>query len=95
MKKEIYGRQKRPSINESFTGMPIKTVLHFIHGQETNNRHLYNTNRKILYSLKALSNGDEDGPVAYESHSYQAKESIFHVLLEQDTWSEKYDENKV
>jgi len=29
-----------------------------------------------------------------ESHGYASKESIFHVLWEQDQWLEKYVKNK-
>ena len=29
-----------------------------------------------------------------ESHGYRSKESIFHILLEQDKWLDKYVMNK-
>lgn len=69
----------------------MKTPLLLIHGENDNNPGTFPIQTERYYqALKGLG-----APVRYvvlpkESHGYAAKESVLHVLWEQDQWLEKY-----
>ena len=73
----------------------MKTPLLLIHGEADNNSGTYPMqSERYFNAIKGLG-----GPVRLvilpkESHGYRAKESILHVLWEQDTWFEKYVKNR-
>lgn len=73
----------------------MKTPLLLIHGEADNNSGTYPMqSERYFNALKGLG-----GPVRLvmlpkESHGYRAKESILHLLWEQDQWLEKYVKNK-
>ena len=73
----------------------MKTPLLLIHGEADNNSGTYPMqSERYFNAIKGLG-----GPVRLvilpkESHSYRAKESILHLLWEQDTWFEKYVKNR-
>lgn len=83
------------SMNPFLDAEKMKSALLLIHGQEDNNSGTYTMQTERYYAaLKALGATVRMVLLPYESHSYQAKESILHVLWEQDTWLEKYVKNK-
>ncbi len=73
----------------------MKTPLLLIHGEADNNSGTYPMqSERYFNAIKGLG-----GPVRLvmlpkESHGYRAKESILHLLWEQDQWLEKYVKNK-
>jgi dipeptidyl aminopeptidase/acylaminoacyl peptidase len=73
----------------------MKTPLLLIHGEADNNSGTYPMqSERYFNALKGLG-----GPVRLvilpkESHGYRAKESILHLLWEQDKWLDKHVKNK-
>jgi dipeptidyl aminopeptidase/acylaminoacyl peptidase len=69
----------------------MKTPLLLIHGEADNNSGTYPL-QSIRYfnALKGLGATVRLVMLPKESHGYAAKESILHMLWEQDTWLEKY-----
>lgn len=73
----------------------MKTPLLLIHGKEDNNSGTYTMQTERYFAaLKALGATVRMVLLPFESHSYQARQSILHVLWEQDQWLEKYVRNK-
>lgn len=73
----------------------MKTPLLLIHGDADNNTgtHTMQTERYFA-ALNALGANVRMVLLPKESHSYAAKESVMHVLWEQDEWLEKWVKNK-
>ncbi len=73
----------------------MKTPLLLVHGENDNNPGTFPIqSERYFQALKGYG-----APVRYvvlpkESHGYAAKESILHLLWEQDQWLEKYVKNK-
>lgn len=73
----------------------MKTPMLLIHGADDNNSGTYPIqSERYFQALKGFG-----APVRYvvlprESHGYSAKESILHVLWEQDQWLEEHVKNK-
>lgn len=66
-----------------------------IHGQADNNSGTYPLqSERYFNALKGLGATARLVMLPKESHGYAAKESILHVLWEQDQWLEKYVKNK-
>lgn len=73
----------------------MKHPLLLIHGKEDNNSGTYPMqSERYFNALKGLGANVRLVMLPKESHGYQAKESILHVLWEQDQWLEKYVKNK-
>ena len=73
----------------------VKTPLLLIHGVEDNNSGTYPLqSERYFNALKGLGATTRLVMLPKESHSYRAKESIMHMLWEQDRWLEKYVKNK-
>ena len=73
----------------------VKTPLLLIHGEEDNNSGTYPMqSERYFNALKGLGATTRLVMLPKESHSYRAKESIMHMLWEQDRWLEKYVKNK-
>ena len=73
----------------------VKTPLLLIHGEEDNNSGTYPLqSERYFNALKGLGATTRLVMLPKESHSYRAKESIMHMLWEQDRWLEKYVKNK-
>ena len=73
----------------------VKTPLLLIHGVEDNNSGTYPLqSQRYFNALKGLGATTRLVMLPKESHSYRAKESIMHMLWEQDRWLEKYVKNK-
>ena len=69
----------------------VKTPLLLIHGEEDNNSGTYPLqSERYFNALKGLGATTRLVMLPKESHSYRAKESIMHMLWEQDRWFEKY-----
>ncbi|MEM9686174.1 MAG: prolyl oligopeptidase family serine peptidase [Bacteroidota bacterium] len=73
----------------------MKTPLLLIHGEADNNSGTYPLQSKRYFNaLKGLGATVRLIMLPKESHGYRAKESIFHLLWEQDQWLDKYVKNK-
>lgn len=73
----------------------MKTPLLLIHGEEDNNSGTYPMqSRRYFNALKGLGATVRLVMLPKESHGYAAKESILHMLWEQDQWLEKYVKNR-
>ncbi|MCK8520519.1 prolyl oligopeptidase family serine peptidase [Aquimarina sp. D1M17] len=73
----------------------MKTPLLLIHGEADNNSGTYPLqSERYFNALKGLGATTRLVMLPKESHGYRAKESILHLLWEQDQWLEKYVKNK-
>jgi dipeptidyl aminopeptidase/acylaminoacyl peptidase len=69
----------------------MKTPLLLIHGEADNNSGTYPLqSTRYFNALKGLGSTVRLVMLPRESHGYRAKESILHMLWEQDQWLEKY-----
>jgi len=74
----------------------MKTPLLLIHGEADNNSGTYPMqSERYFNALKGLGATARLVILPKESHGYSAKESVLHVLWEQDQWLEKYVKNRV
>ena len=72
----------------------MKTPLLLIHGEADNNSGTYPMQSKRYFNaLKGLGATVRLVMFPKESHGYSAKETILHLLWEQDQWLEKYLKN--
>jgi len=72
----------------------MKTPLLLIHGEADNNSGAYPMQSKRYFNaLKGLGATVRLVMFPKESHGYRAKETILHLLWEQDQWLEKYLKN--
>ncbi len=73
----------------------MKTPLLLIHGEADNNSGTYPMqSERYFNALKGLGGPARLVMLPKESHGYRAKESIMHVLWEQDAWLEKHVKNR-
>lgn len=73
----------------------IKTPMLMIHGDADNNAGTFTLqSERMFQAIKGLGGVSRLVLLPNESHSYAAKENIFHMLWEMDTWLEKYVKNK-
>ncbi|MBN1251784.1 MAG: prolyl oligopeptidase family serine peptidase [Bacteroidales bacterium] len=73
----------------------MKTPLLLIHGEADNNSGTYPLqSERYFNALKGLGSTVRLVILPKESHGYSAKESILHLLWEQDQWFEKYVKNR-
>ncbi len=73
----------------------MKTPLLLVHGEADNNSGTYPLqSERYFNALKGLGATVRLVMLPKESHGYQARESIFHLLWEQDQWLEKWVKNK-
>ncbi|MEM6319379.1 MAG: prolyl oligopeptidase family serine peptidase [Bacteroidota bacterium] len=73
----------------------MKTPLLLIHGEDDNNSGTYPMqSQRYFNALKGLGATVRLVMLPKESHSYAAKESILHMLWEQDQWLEKHVKNR-
>lgn len=73
----------------------MKTPLLLIHGEADNNSGTYPLqSERYFNALKGLGAPVRLVMLPKESHGYSAKESVLHMLWEQDQWLEKYVKNK-
>ncbi len=73
----------------------MKTPLLLIHGEEDSNSGTYPMqSQRYFNALKGLGAIVRLVMLPKESHGYAAKESILHLLWEQDQWLEKYVKNR-
>ncbi len=73
----------------------MKTPLLLIHGEADNNSGTYPMqSERYFNALKGLGATVRLVMLPKESHGYVAKESILHLLWEQDQWLEKHVKNK-
>jgi dipeptidyl aminopeptidase/acylaminoacyl peptidase len=74
----------------------MKSPLLLIHGEADNNSGTYPLqSERYFNALKGLGATARLVMLPKESHGYSAKESILHLLWEQDQWLEKYVKNKL
>ena len=73
----------------------MKTPLLMVHGVADNNSGTYPMqSERYFNALKGLGATVRLVMLPKESHGYRAKESIMHLLWEQDQWLEKYVKNR-
>ncbi len=73
----------------------MKHPLLLIHGEADNNSGTYPMqSERYFNALKGLGANVRLVMLPKESHGYRAKESILHILWEQDQWLEKHLKNK-
>jgi dipeptidyl aminopeptidase/acylaminoacyl peptidase len=73
----------------------MKTPLLLVHGEADNNSGTYPLqSERYFNALKGLGAPVRLVMLPKESHGYTAKESVLHLLWEQDQWLEKYVKNK-
>tara|TARA_R110000850_G_scaffold16697_3_gene51803 strand:+ start:31285 stop:33708 length:2424 start_codon:yes stop_codon:yes gene_type:complete len=73
----------------------MKTPMLLIHGEADNNSGTYPMqSERYFNALKGLGAPVRLVMLPKESHGYAARESIMHMLWEQDQWLEKYVKNK-
>ncbi len=73
----------------------MKTPLLLVHGEADNNSGTYPMqSERYFNALKGLGATVRLVMLPKESHGYVARESILHMLWEQDQWLEKYVKNK-
>jgi dipeptidyl aminopeptidase/acylaminoacyl peptidase len=73
----------------------MKTPLLLIHGEADNNSGTYPLqSERYFNALKGLGATVRLVMLPKESHGYNAKESVLHMLWEQNQWLEKYVKNK-
>ena len=73
----------------------MKTPLLLIHGEADNNSGTYPMqSERYFNALKGLGAVVRLVILPKESHGYRAKESILHLLWEQDQWLEQYVKNR-
>lgn len=73
----------------------MKTPLLLIHGQADNNSGTYPMqSERYFNALKGLGGPARLVMLPKESHGYRAKESIMHVLWEQDQWLDTHVKNR-
>lgn len=74
----------------------MKTPLLLVHGEDDNNAGTYPMqSERYFNALKGLGATVRLVILPKESHGYKAKESILHLLWEQDQWLDKYVKNRV
>mgnify|MGYP003623398146 FL=1 len=77
------------------TADKMKHPLLLIHGANDNNSGTFTMqSERYFNALKGLGAPARLVLLPFESHGYAAKESVLHVLWEQDKWLEKYVKNK-
>lgn len=87
---EVYNTMS-PFMNAS----KMKHPLLLIHGVEDNNSGTYTMqSERYFNALKGLGATVRLVLLPSESHGYRARESVLHMLWEQDQWLEKYVKNK-
>ena len=73
----------------------MKTPLLLVHGEADNNSGTYPLQSERYYNaLKGLGATTRLVMFPKESHGYRAKETILHLIWEQDRWLETYVKNK-
>ena len=73
----------------------MKTPLLLVHGEADNNSGTYPLqSERYFNALKGLGATARLVMLPKESHGYRAKESILHLLWEQDQWLDTYVKNK-
>ncbi len=73
----------------------MKTPLLMVHGEADNNSGTYPMqSERYFNALKGLGATVRLVMLPKESHGYRAKESVLHMLWEQDQWLEKYVKNR-
>lgn len=73
----------------------MKTPLLLIHGNDDNNSGTYTMqSERYFNALKGFGAPTRLVILPKESHGYAARESILHVIWEQDQWLEKYVKNR-
>ncbi len=73
----------------------IKTPMLMIHGDADNNPGTFTLqSERMFQAIKGLGGVSRLVLLPNESHGYAAKENIFHMLWEMDTWLEKYVKGK-
>jgi len=72
----------------------VNEPILLIHGEADNNSGTFPIqSQRYFHALKGMGATARLVMLPHESHGYRAKESILHMLYEQDSWLEKYVKN--
>ena len=72
----------------------VNEPLLLVHGQADNNSGTFPLQSERLYeAIKGLGGTARLVMLPHESHGYRARESVMHLLWEQDTWLDRYVKN--
>ncbi len=72
----------------------IDEPMLIIHGEDDNNSGTYPMQSERMYAaMKGLGGNARLVMLPKESHGYRARESVLHMLAEEDAWLEKYVKN--
>jgi dipeptidyl aminopeptidase/acylaminoacyl peptidase len=72
----------------------IDVPLLLIHGEDDNNPGTFPMQSERMYqALQGLGTPSRLVMLPYESHFYRARESLMHMLWEQDQWLNRYVKN--
>jgi dipeptidyl aminopeptidase/acylaminoacyl peptidase len=73
----------------------LKEPILFIHGQADNNAGTFTVQSERMYAAVRANGGTARLVLLpHESHGYEARESVEHVLYEQFAWFDKYVKGK-
>ncbi len=73
----------------------IKTPILMIHGMADNNQGTFPIQSERLYAaIKGLGGTARLVLLPLESHGYAARESLLHMLWEENEWLDKYVKNR-
>lgn len=85
------GREVYSDMSPFFHVDKIQRPILLIHGAEDNNSGTYPMQSERLFAaIKGLGGTARLVMLPKESHAYRARESLLHMLWEQQTWLEKY-----
>ena len=74
----------------------MKTPMLLVHGEADNNSGTHTQqSERYFQALKSFGAPVRLVILPMESHGYAAKESVLHLLWEQDQWLDKYVKNRV
>ncbi len=88
------GQSIYSTMSPFFHAEKINEPLLMIHGKEDPNSGTFPMQSERMYNaLKGLGKNSRLVMLPYEGHGYRARESILHVLWEQEQWLDKYLHN--
>jgi len=85
------GKEVYSEMSPFFHAEKIKRPILFIHGSEDNNAGTYPMQSERMFAaIKGLGGRARLVMLPKESHAYRARESLLHMLWEQQEWLKKY-----
>lgn len=89
------GQEVYSNMSPFFHAEKINEPILFIHGKDDSNSGTYPMQSERMYAaVKGLGGMARLVMLPYEAHGYRARESLLHVLWEQEQWLDKYLKKK-